>query len=81
MPCFNFSSPVPKITANVEILGVELDRLVVLAKPTERTAQAAQRLTFPIPVPKLTGNVEILAVELDRLVVLAKSTERTAQAA
>ena len=75
----SFPTPVPNLTGNVEPLGEELDRLVVLTKPGERSAQVAQRPAFPSPVPNPTGNVEPLGEELDRLVVLAKAMERRAQ--
>ena len=46
------------------MLGVELDRLVVLTKDLEHIA-------FFNPVFKPTGDVKMLGEELDRLVVLA----------
>ena len=76
-----FPIPVPTLTANVETLGEELDRLVVLAKALERTAQVSQRRAFPSPVPKPTANVEMLGVELDRLVVLTEPLEIITQVA
>ena len=39
-----FSNAIPKLTAYVEMLSVELDGLVVLTKPVERIAQVAERV-------------------------------------
>ena len=46
-PCFPGS--VSQLTSNVEILGVELDRLVVLTKVIGHIAQVAIRTAFPSP--------------------------------
>ena len=75
-----FPSPVPTLTANVESLGEELDRPVVLVKATERTASCLTRC-LPQPCSKLMKNVETFGVELDRLVVLTMAIERTTQVA
>ena len=76
-----FPSPITQLTGNVEVLGAELDCLVVLTKPNECTAQVAIRNAFPNSVPQLTGNVKVLGVELDRFVVLTKAVKSIAQVA
>ena len=45
LPCL-----VPQVSGNVEVLGVELDRLVVLTKSRKYNTQVAIRLTLPGPV-------------------------------